>query len=379
MAASREEGPVLKTRRKLITFVSAIAQYDNLGDLEIRRAALQWVRGWSDEVHLLIGDAPPDFVAALAPPTALARTYRSRWAFAVAVLRATARGRVCLLLSPGPVVAASTIRAAVGDLANLVQSLLVRAASGHVLAIGRSYRPSRSRIGTRLMVIAARLHTVGCIRDARSSVYVTPSHGIVPDIAVASAESASAERPRAALSFRSDRTPSDALMVALLEWCFTNDLEPVLVTQVARDGDQHARLASRHGIAHSAWSEASYEDQMRRVRTVYSSSRFVFTDRLHAAIIGANEGAFPIVRSDAGDKVTGALRVWAPLVVVPAGGESLDMLPAQHEFDSATKQIATAVEGATSGVTAQMQSMRQIVEGRRAPRVDAPHPESGDR
>ncbi|MCR2784960.1 MULTISPECIES: hypothetical protein [unclassified Microbacterium] len=208
---------------------------------------------------------------------------------------------------------------------------------------------------------------------------MTASHGIVPDIAVAAAGCVTAARPLAAFSFRFDRIPSNAFMTSMLDWCRTNELEPVLVTQVARDGEQHERLAEAHQIAHSAWTDAPYEGQLRRVRMVYSSSRFVFTDRLHAAIIGANEGAFPIVRSDAGDKVTGALQVWAPLVVVPAGGESLDMLPARHQFEAATKQIRSAVAQAASQVAAQLQDIRRMVECGRSATTDAPHRETEHR
>ncbi len=61
-------------------YTSAAAQFDNLGDLVLRRVLLDRVRPLVEQVHVFLGDAPADYVSALGlqPNDVTYRSY-ARW------------------------------------------------------------------------------------------------------------------------------------------------------------------------------------------------------------------------------------------------------------------------------------------------------------
>src|SRR5690606_31089837 len=111
------------------------------------------------------------------------------------------------------------------------------------------------------------------------------------------------------LSFRGDREVDPALVRRALEAARRTGTRPVLVTQVRRDGAQHARLAAEHGIEHVAW-EGEHRAQLERVTATMRTARVVVSARLHALLLGAGNGAVVVpVATPGSDKLPTTLAV----------------------------------------------------------------------
>ena len=74
-------------------------------------------------------------------------------------------------------------------------------------------------------------------------------------------------------------------------------LQPVVVAQIARDNPLAEELAERLGCAAVPWLDDNHARQEERLRATYRDSAIVLSDRLHAVVIGATEGAVPIALS----------------------------------------------------------------------------------
>lgn len=86
------------------------------------------------------------------------------------------------------------------------------------------------------------------------------------------------------------------------------DLEPIVVAQIERDGPLAEELAGRLGCESLIWPDDNHARQEQRLRAVYRDSEIVLSDRLHAVVIAATEGAVPIALSTGPmDKVTRTL------------------------------------------------------------------------
>jgi hypothetical protein len=68
----------------------------------------------------------------------------------------------------------------------------------------------------------------------------------------------------------------------------------VTVAQVARDAPRAVRLAEALGGEYVVAASTRHDDVDANVRSVYSRSLAVVSDRAHALIIGATEGAYPV-------------------------------------------------------------------------------------
>jgi hypothetical protein len=85
-------------------------------------------------------------------------------------------------------------------------------------------------------------------------------------------------------------------------------LEPIFLTQVHRDEDQHDRLADELGVRHLAWGSRLHADQLKVVEETFQSAGAVFSNRLHSLVLGARHGAVPIALREKGhDKLEATL------------------------------------------------------------------------
>ncbi|MBD5785277.1 polysaccharide pyruvyl transferase family protein [Cellulosimicrobium terreum] len=316
-----------------IAFCSVVAQEDNLGDVVIRREMVEWLVGACDRVYAYAGSLEPSYVAALELGDRVV-VVRSAARFQAGLVRAVLTPSVVpvLTFAPGPALLVGSLRALARETVNLVNVLLVRAGNGRVLTLGRSVRGS-SRPARALERSSFRAHDLYVARDEVTRSILGAGVVVAPDLALATIDDAGEDaqhRSRLVLSFRGDRQVDDRLFADLLDVARRLGLEPVLVTQVARDDAQHRRLARHHEVAHLGWDGTGHHEQLEQVGAVMRQTEVVVSDRLHALVLGARAGAVvaPVVH-DRVDKLT------ATLAAVPTG-------PARSELSGALLALGIA-------------------------------------
>jgi polysaccharide pyruvyl transferase WcaK-like protein len=104
------------------------------------------------------------------------------------------------------------------------------------------------------------------------------------------------ERRTLALTFRFDRPlPSSAHLDAVKQFALHHGLKVVPFAQVRRDNQSAQALAEFFETAPLLWPDStSHADQEVIVRSLFSRSALVLSDRLHALIVGTAEGAAPV-------------------------------------------------------------------------------------
>lgn len=289
-------------------FYSVSAQSDNLGDIEIRRAVLDWLKDSGRPLVVFVGPMPSDYLAGFGD-LADVEIHSKSVSFERRLLLAACRGRATLVLAPGPQIfgpAALTVR----SLINLGNVLAIRSRGGTAVAVGRSLRggPSLGRVLERFLIKLFSLYTV---RDDVSSAAIGLNLRQFPDIAFAHVDTPPSEGDRnlLALSYRSDRAVPLELLSRLVETARAEELEPVLVSQVRRDDAQHRQLGKILGVRTALWEDKTHLQQDEVVRGIYRRSLHVSSNRLHALIMGMQCGALPVAFIEAGqEKLTSTLR-----------------------------------------------------------------------
>ena len=269
-------------------------QDDNLGDTVLRRGLLDALRESSVELHIHTGDNSNSYVAGLNLHDSDTR-YSSRSAWRTSLLRTVARGRTGLAIDPGEIRSDAEMNFAGPRV--LLAALAVRARGGAVIHSGIGLRATREPrdAGTRLL---ARLSSVTTWRDAPSRERggvgkVAPDWAFLtrPDVPL------SQERPVAAVTMRGDRPlPDERWLQLVRDVIESSGLTPVVYSQVRRDNDVARWLADRlPNSQFEPWPEEVDHAQWEvRVREILSNAKFVVSDRVHALIVGATEGAVPL-------------------------------------------------------------------------------------
>jgi polysaccharide pyruvyl transferase WcaK-like protein len=102
-------------------------------------------------------------------------------------------------------------------------------------------------------------------------------------------------RPLIAVTLRFDRPwPEDRWFDAVRTLAARSNKQIVTVAQVARDAPLAVRLAEKLGGEYLVARSTRHDHLDAHVRSVYGSSVAVVSDRAHALIMGATEGAYPI-------------------------------------------------------------------------------------
>ncbi|MDT9593564.1 polysaccharide pyruvyl transferase family protein [Nocardioides zeae] len=78
-----------------------------------------------------------------------------------------------------------------------------------------------------------------------------------------------------------------------------SNLELVFAAQIERDGPVCARYAELVGARALVWESSDLLAQETRLRALYRDAAVVVSERLHALVIAATEGAVPVALSDA--------------------------------------------------------------------------------
>jgi hypothetical protein len=295
----------MKPQQSKPIFLSVSAQEENLGDLILRKAIVDWVRSNGDTTHVYVGSMPAPYIAALNLDGF--HIYDDIKAWTLALARYAVRGPSGFVFSPGQQGLVFRRAEFVHAIANVGLALLVRIRGGVVVKIGRSLEGSNIAMLT-LERILRGLSTHYWLRDPRSGRTLGGRFETIPDVAVVAERAVvrtgftADARKYAVLSFRHDRDLPLDVISEYVETASEIGLTPILVTQVWKDDQKHAELAATLGIQHLAWADRDHAQQHRRVERIYDDAATILSNRLHSLILGWNSGAMPIGHSSPSDR-----------------------------------------------------------------------------
>lgn len=279
-------------------FISVVGQDDNIGDSLLRRAMLDALRSEEIQFHLLVGRASDGYLNGLGlrPNDVM---YRDRDAWIASMRLDRGRGASSFLANAGEVV---RMRGPLHLGRDQLPTLLkLRQRGGLLLQTGAGIRDTGHRPRLAKWSVLRLFNTVTW-RDSESCHYagvgrVTPDWGFISSDPITT-EVGTTELPRKvlAVSLRGDRpAPDDEWYDAVRATAEALGADIVPFAQVARDDERTRALASTFGATDAVlWESNDHASQEHVVRTLMRRSIGVVSDRLHALIVGATEGAYPL-------------------------------------------------------------------------------------
>ncbi|MFF0910547.1 glycosyltransferase [Microbacterium enclense] len=296
-------------------FAVGRGQYENIGDVLLRRPLLDWARE-NGRLHVYVGHSPAGYDDGLRlhPDDVV---YRSFVSWYRALLAEAARGNADTLYKPGEL--QLTLIGMKEHLAMLPAVALVRARGGRVARIGAGAR-NFAPLPRALMWPSNALSSYTRWRDDRTADYLGfgPS---MPDLgfsdgldadALAAARAGDDTRDLFVVSLRDDTEvaprpyPDAAWMRGVRGAADALGLRLVVVTQVSVDEERSQRLGRDLDAEVVSWPVLGAHDAHEaRLRAVYRRTRVAASDRLHVIIAAFTEGAMPIgLQLDDADKIS---------------------------------------------------------------------------
>ncbi|WP_336641750.1 polysaccharide pyruvyl transferase family protein [Microbacterium sp. USHLN272] len=323
----------------LKTYLWLTGQTDNIGDSVLRRPYADVLRTAS-ALTVWAGDPAEGYVAGLGlRESEISRSYSS---WLANLWKDALVGRAAFAFNPGEFTV--TRKGFIMILPALAPIILIRARRRPIIWAGAGVRATR-RGYTWPFRFIARSASVLTWREPSSAARIGAGAELAPDWAFGiDASGTPAERSFLALSLRGDRPPPTVeWLQAVRSFAARAGLTPLVVTQVRRDEARSREIASFLGCDIVGWETERHDSAERRVRDVYSRSRVILSDRLHALIIGATEGALPLGwTSDASPKIEHHLSTVGLESFSLAGQESLDALRTFGPGDLVLREEKTA-------------------------------------
>lgn len=297
----------------LEVFAVARGQYENIGDVLLRRPLLRWARE-AGRLHVYVGASPAGYDEGLDlhPDDVVYRSF-ARWYREL--LRAAAAGRAASVFKPGEI--QLTLVGTKEHVVMLPAVALVRARGGAVVRVGAGSR-GFAPLPRLLVRPSIALTTYTRWRDERTAEYLgggpaMPDLGFAEgadDATLAAARDDAGDRDLLVLSLRADADvaprpyPSPAALDAVRRFAADQGLRVLVVTQVRVDDERSHRLAADLGAEVLGWPEdVGHDVQEERLRAVFRRTRVVLSDRLHVVIAAFTEGAAPVAyQLDGSDK-----------------------------------------------------------------------------
>ncbi|OZE84923.1 hypothetical protein CH304_07095 [Rhodococcus sp. 15-649-1-2] len=277
-------------------FVWATGQDDNLGDSALRRGYLDALRR-RGKLTVWHGPASAGFVTGLGFQPGDRRTGSYRFWF-LRALSTVLRVRTFIAVNAGEVPVSRMGAARMTTLVPLI--LLARIRGGGGLWLGAGVPDP---LGDRSLAAPYRLVAAVCsetgFRD-ESSRTVVGKRPVMPDWAFALGTATAQwpelkERTLITLILRGDRpAPSEEWLAWFAKMSARLGLTPAVVVQVRRDYRRAQELSTAYAPDYFAWFVDDHAEHEASVREVYRRSAVVVSDRLHALIFAATEGAVPI-------------------------------------------------------------------------------------
>lgn len=284
-------------------YVPAIGQYDNIGDILLRRPLLDWLRPHGT-LHVFVGRAPAGYIVSLnLDPEDVVYTSFLDWYWNAT--RDAWRGRADYAFKPGEI--QMSLRGLKEHVVVLPLLTILKARGGHVVRVGSGAR-NFARWLIPLVLPSVRQADLLYWRDAETARYFGLG-AVMPDLAFSGGDAtpaSDATRRYLTVSMRGDRDDvPDTWVHAVRELADSEGMDICVVTQVARDAERSRSLARRLDAILLDWSGEDHVAQEKRLIDVYRSSRMVLSDRLHVLIAGATYGAHPTaLLTDSSKKVS---------------------------------------------------------------------------
>jgi hypothetical protein len=283
-------------------FVPMIGQYDNVGDIILRRPLLAWLRPLG-VLHVYVGHAPDGYVKGL-QVQAQDYVYRSfpRW-YGKGLLAATS-GRAHYVFKPGEI--QLSVRGMKEHLGMLPLLVSIRARGGKIVRVGSGARnfASLSRIFLWPSLVLSQLVYW---RDEDTARFLGKG-AVMPDLAFLEGDDLRSigqgrARPLLVVSMRGDRPPpTRSWFDAIATYARARGLEVLVVTQVSRDRARCEELASILKADLLDWDGTGHHVHEQKLRSVYRRAKSVVSDRLHVLIAAYTHGALPIALVTDGSK-----------------------------------------------------------------------------
>lgn len=271
-------------------FVHLSGQDDNLGDSVLRAAYLEAAREPGRRFHLFLGSPTSDYTTGL-PLAPEDKVYSSRAAWTAA---ADAAVRPARMFNAGEI----NPRPGGYPDAQMAEELQRSVDAGGTLIVAGvglrntedtsvSYHPVFRDAAVMSWRDEPSRDAAGFGEAAPDWAYAlgTPTSDWVP----------AAQRTLLPVTLRFDRAwPDDSWFEAVRELAAATSSRIVTLAQVARDAPRAVRLAEELGGEYLTPPSMSHDDLDAFVREIYATSIAVVSDRAHALIIGATEGALPV-------------------------------------------------------------------------------------
>ena len=287
-------------------FVRATGQADNIGDSLLRRAMLNAFRP-AGTLHVLVRSLPESYIQGLRiqPPDFLYRD-EDEWLRAA---RAASKKRTTLFAFNAGEIQISRYYAT-QYLKYLLTVSAARRSGGFGIQLGTGVREGRKMWKPFISHALRHLRMVywrdSYSREVMGTGFIMPDWAFIEGNSDEWLRSQLNEAPRnyVAISMRGDRAhPSKEWFEHVRLLASQLGCSIVVVAQVASDRERAQHISNELGgrfleIDH----HRSHYEQESEVRNLYRESALVVSDRLHALIIGATEGAVPYGLVDGGSE-----------------------------------------------------------------------------
>ena len=282
-----------------------LGQYDNIGDIILRRTLLRWLRPLGT-LHVYIGHAPLGYIEGLRLRKCDV-IYKSYIRWYCSGLKSAYLGLANYAFKPGEI--QLTIAGMKEHISILPLIMLIRMRNCAVIRIGSGSRQF-SPLPRMLIWPSIAFSQLIAWRDKDTADYLKKGNDI-PDLAFDEGNQCSDTpcndaRGKLVVSMRSDRKPMpNVVQKAIRRTAEDFGLDIVVVTQVARDSSMSRYLALELDAGLLDWNGECHKLQECRLREAYRQSKLVISDRLHVLIAAFTEGAIPInlICNNANDKI----------------------------------------------------------------------------
>jgi hypothetical protein len=323
-----------------------IGQYENIGDIILRRPLLSWLRPLG-RLHVYVGPAPSGYVRGLRLE-ADDIMYRSFIAWYAAGLAHAARGCADYVFKPGEI--QLSLRGMKEHVGMLPLLAMIRARRGKVARLGSGCR-GFAQLPRLLLSPSLALSQFVRWRDPATAAFLRTG-GVMPDLAFGEGDPlpqqvASSQRRLLAVSMRGDRGPvPKAWIEAVSCYATTRGFEVVVLTQVLRDSQMSRHLATALSARLVDWDGTRHDEQEEALRTIYQQASAVISDRLHVLIAAYTHGALPLaVLTDGSTKIQRHFDVVRmPAICVNAAGlDSTQILAEMTAIEARARAIHAAL------------------------------------
>jgi hypothetical protein len=295
-------------------FAVGRGQYENIGDIILRRPLLNWARE-AGRLHIYVGESPDGYDEGLGIGED-DEVHRSFSTWYAKLVKSAAQGRASSIYKPGEV--QLTLAGMKEHVAMLPAVSLVRLRGGKVGRVGAGSR-NFAPIPRAIMWPSNALSNYTRWRDVRTADYLgfgpaMPDLGFAEGLDEAGIRAAMHDDSRNvfAISLREDVEvaprpyPDETWLRGVRSFIDESGLEPWVVTQVSVDNDRSRRLAADLGAHLLEWPVLSgHREQEDRLRALYRRAQVVASDRLHVIIAAYTEGAAPVgLQLDDSDKIS---------------------------------------------------------------------------